>query len=231
MSGITIAIDGFSACGKSTLAKQVAKHYGYIFIDSGAMYRAVTLFALQNGLIENGELNSSHLIDKLNNVKLRFEEKEGYSRIFLNEVDVEDEIRQGEVPNNVSKVATIKEVREKLVEEQRNMASSGGIVMDGRDIGTVVFPDAELKIFVTASKEVRVTRRWKELMDKGIQADIKEVERNLLERDLIDSTRLESPLRKAGDAVVLDNSEMTRQDQLQWVISRVEDVLVSKNLS
>ncbi len=231
MSGITIAIDGFSACGKSTLAKQVAKHYGYIFIDSGAMYRAVTLFALQNGLIENGELNSSHLIDKLNNVKLRFEEKEGYSRIFLNEVDVEDEIRQGEVPNNVSKVATIKEVREKLVEEQRNMASSGGIVMDGRDIGTVVFPDAELKIFVTASKEVRVTRRWKELMDKGIQADIKEVERNLLERDLIDSTRLESPLRKAEDAVVLDNSEMTRQDQLQWVISRVEDVLVSKNLS
>ena len=231
MSGITIAIDGFSACGKSTLAKQVAKHYGYIFIDSGAMYRAVTLFALQNGLIENGELNSSHLIDKLNNVKLRFEEKEGYSRIFLNEVDVEDEIRQGEVPNNVSKVATIKEVREKLVEEQRNMASSGGIVMDGRDIGTVVFPHAELKIFVTASKEVRVTRRWKELMDKGIQADIKEVERNLLERDLIDSTRLESPLRKAEDAVVLDNSEMTRQDQLQWVISRVEDVLVSKNLS
>ena len=191
----------------------------------------MTLFALQNGLIENGELNSSHLIDKLNNVKLRFEEKEGYSRIFLNEVDVEDEIRQGEVPNNVSKVATIKEVREKLVEEQRNMASSGGIVMDGRDIGTVVFPDAELKIFVTASKEVRVTRRWKELMDKGIQADIKEVERNLLERDLIDSTRLESPLRKAEDAVVLDNSEMTRQDQLQWVISRVEDVLVSKNLS
>ncbi|MEY3084117.1 MAG: hypothetical protein RL037_297 [Bacteroidota bacterium] len=231
MLGITIAIDGFSACGKSTLAKQVAKHYGYIFIDSGAMYRAVTLFALQNGLIENGELNSSRLIDKLNDVKLRFEEKEGYSRIFLNEVDVEDEIRQGEVPNNVSKVATIKEVREKLVEEQRNMASSGGIVMDGRDIGTVVFPDAELKIFVTASKEVRVMRRWKELMDKGIQADIKEVERNLLERDLIDSTRLESPLRKAEDAVVLDNSEMTRQEQLQWVISRVEDVLVSKNLS
>jgi cytidylate kinase len=231
MLGITIAIDGFSACGKSTLAKQVAKHYGYIFIDSGAMYRAVTLFALQNGLIENGELNSSRLIDKLNDVKLRFEEKEGYSRVFLNEVDVEDEIRQGEVPNNVSKVATIKEVREKLVEEQRNMASSGGIVMDGRDIGTVVFPDAELKIFVTASKEVRVMRRWKELMDKGIQADIKEVERNLLERDLIDSTRLESPLRKAEDAVVLDNSEMTRQEQLQWVISRVEDVLVSKNLS
>ena len=231
MSGITIAIDGFSACGKSTLAKQVAKHYGYIFIDSGAMYRAVTLFALQNGLIENGELNSSRLIDKLKDVKLRFEDKEGYSRIFLNEVDVEDEIRQGEVPNNVSKIATIKEVREKLVKEQRNMTSLGGIVMDGRDIGTVVFPDAELKIFVTASKEVRVTRRWKELMDKGIQADIKEVERNLLERDLIDSTRLESPLRKAEDAVVLDNSEMTRQEQLQWVISRVEDVLVSKNLS
>ena len=231
MSGITIAIDGFSACGKSTLAKQVAKHYGYIFIDSGAMYRAVTLFALQNGLIVNGELNSSRLIDKLKDVKLRFEDKEGYSRIFLNEVDVEDEIRQGEVPNNVSKIATIKEVREKLVKEQRNMTSLGGIVMDGRDIGTVVFPYAELKIFVTASKEVRVSRRWKELMDKGIQADIKEVERNLLERDLIDSTRLESPLRKAEDAVVLDNSEMTKQEQLQWVISRVEDVLVSKNLS
>jgi len=231
MSGITIAIDGYSACGKSTLARQLASYFGYLFIDSGAMYRAVTFYAIQKKLILEGNIEENKLISHLANIHLKFEEKDGCAHIFLNGQDVEDEIRQGEVPNFVSKVAAIREVREKLVEEQRKMALYGGIVMDGRDIGTVVFPNAELKLFVTASKEVRVERRWKELQKKGVSMSKIEIQKNLESRDLIDTTRIESPLRKAKDAILLDNSTFTKEEQLNWVIKLVEQVLTSKNLS
>jgi cytidylate kinase len=230
MSEIIIAIDGYSACGKSTLAKQVAVHFGYLFIDSGAMYRAVTLFALQNGCVIDGKVNEKVLVAFLPDIHLEFKKDSGIPRIHLNGLDVEDEIRKGQVPNFVSQVSAIKEVREKLVNEQRAMATYGGVVMDGRDIGTVVFPNAELKIFVTASLEVRVERRFQELKAKGIVVEKSEISKNLSERDHIDTTRTESPLMKAPDAILLDNTLLSKEEQLNWVIAQVT-LLLNKNLS
>lgn len=230
MSEIIIAIDGYSACGKSTLAKQVAVHFGYLFIDSGAMYRAVTLFALQNGCVINGNVNEKVLVAFLQDIHLEFKRDSVIPRIHLNGLDVEDDIRKGQVPNFVSQVSAIKEVREKLVNEQRAMATYSGVVMDGRDIGTVVFPNAELKIFVTASLEVRIERRFQELKAKGIVVAKSEIANNLSERDHIDTTRTESPLMKAPDAILLDNTLLSKEEQLNWVIAQVT-LLLNKNLS
>lgn len=224
---ITIAIDGYSSCGKSTLARDLAKSLHYVFIDSGAMYRGVTLFALQNNLIPNGELQRRKLIEALPQIELKFALNPDTKspEIILNGKNVESEIRTPLVAAHVSEVATIKEVREKLVSEQRNMGAHGGIVMDGRDIGSVVFPDAALKLFVTASIPVRVERRFQELTFKGIKTTREEVQANLLQRDHIDSTRSESPLIQTEDAVVLDNSHLTREEQLKTALKLVEQTL------
>lgn len=211
---ITIAIDGHSSCGKSTLAKDLAKRIGYTFVDSGAMYRAVTLFALNNNLINNGEIDTNQLFNSLNNLQIRFQKINDVQHVFLNNSDVTEEIRLPRVSENVSNVAKLDKVREKLVHEQQEMGKNGGIIMDGRDIGTVVFPNAELKLFVTASTEVRTERRFKELSEKGVQVTREEVRKNLIERDHIDSTREIGPLRQAEDAIVLDNSSLNREQQL-----------------
>lgn len=224
---IIVAIDGHSSCGKSTIAKAVAANFGYIFIDSGAMYRAVTLFALRNNMINDGAVNREKLISLLPQIQIEFRynlEKQK-SDTFLNGENVEDEIRQLPVSQNVSPVATIPEVRAAMVHLQQEMGKNKGIVMDGRDIGTVVFPDAELKLFVTASPEIRAQRRFDELTAKGEQVSFDEILKNVVERDYIDSTRETSPLKKADDAIVLDNSSMTREEQLEWAIKRVEERL------
>ena len=224
---IIIAIDGHSSCGKSTIAKAVAAQFGYVFIDSGAMYRAVTLFALRHNLIENGIANEQELISLLPEIKIefRFNPEKQKSDTYLNGENVEDEIRQLPVSQNVSPVATIAEVRAEMVRQQQEMGKNKGIVMDGRDIGTVVFPEAELKLFVTASPEIRAQRRFDELTAKGETVSYDEILQNVLERDRIDSTRETSPLRKADDAQVLDNSHMTREEQLKWVVKKVEEKL------
>jgi len=218
---ITIAIDGFSACGKSTLAKDLAKRLGYVFIDSGAMYRAAALYCLQHQLIQGGELNKEEINLHLTKMEIHFEVKEQELHIFLNGLDVSSEIRQPEVAGIVSIVASYKPIREKLVEAQQKMGSQGGIVMDGRDIGSVVFPNAELKLFVTADPEIRVQRRLDEMQSKGIEMSVEEVRQNLAERDHLDSTRAESPLIQVPDALVLDNSQLTKEEQLDWVLSKV----------
>ncbi len=222
---IIIAIDGHSSCGKSTIAKAVAARFGYVFIDSGAMYRAVTLFALRHNLIENGIVKERELIGLLPEIKIefRFNSEKQKSDTYLNGENVEDEIRQLPVSQNVSPVATIAEVRAEMVRQQQEMGKNKGIVMDGRDIGTVVFPEAELKLFVTASPEIRAQRRFDELTAKGETVSYDEILQNVLERDHIDSTRETSPLRKAEDALVLDNSNMTREEQLKWVVEKVEE--------
>lgn len=227
---ITIAIDGFSSTGKSTLAKQLAKHLGYVFVDTGAMYRAVTLFALQNNCVENGILNAQKLIENLLNISLQFQFNEtlGYSEMFLNDKNVETEIRTLEVSNYVSKVAEISQVRAKLVEQQQEMGKNKGIVMDGRDIGTVVFPDAELKIFMTASPEIRAQRRFEELSSKDETIDFEEVYKNVQERDYIDTHRKDSPLKMAEDAIEIDNSYITREDQFKLVLEMVDEITKSK---
>ena len=227
---ITIAIDGFSSTGKSTLAKQLAKHLGYVFVDTGAMYRAVTLFALQNNCVENGILNAQKLIENLLNISLQFQFNEtlGYSEMFLNDKNVETEIRTLEVSNYVSKVAEISQVRAKLVEQQQEMGKNKGIVMDGRDIGTVVFPDAELKIFMTASSEIRAHRRFEELSSKDETIDFEEVYKNVQERDYIDTHRKDSPLKMADDAIEIDNSYITREDQFKLVLEMVDEITKSK---
>lgn len=224
---IIIAVDGHSSCGKSTLSKQLAQKLRYNYIDTGAMYRAVTLFALRNKLIINKEVNTERLIQKLPEIKITFtyNEKEEKSDTILNGENIENEIRQLEVSNYVSPVATIKEVRQSMVKLQKAMGIEKGIVMDGRDIGTVVFPKAELKIFMTASDEVRAQRRYDELTNKGLQVTFDEVLKNIVERDHIDSTRAESPLHKANDAIVLDNSNLTRDEQLEWVLNKVKEVM------
>lgn len=224
---IIIAVDGHSSCGKSTLSKQLAQKLRYNYIDTGAMYRAVTLFALRNKLIINKEVNTERLIQKLPEIKITFtyNEKEEKSDTILNGENIENEIRQLEVSNYVSPVATIKEVRQSMVKLQKAMGIEKGIVMDGRDIGTVVFPKAELKIFMTASDEVRAQRRFDELTNKGLQVTFDEVLKNIVERDHIDSTRAESPLHKANDAIVLDNSNLTRDEQLEWVLNKVKEVM------
>lgn len=227
---IIVAIDGHSSCGKSTIAKAVAANFGYIFIDSGAMYRAVTLFALRNNLINGGAVNREKLISLLPQIQIefRYSPEKQKSDTFLNGENVEDEIRQLPVSQNVSPVATIPEVRAAMVHLQQEMGKNKGIVMDGRDIGTVVFPDAELKLFVTASPEIRAQRRFDELTAKGEQVSFDEILKNVVERDYIDSTREASPLRKADDALILDNSNMTREEQLEWVLKKVEESLKFK---
>ena len=222
---IIIAIDGHSSCGKSTIAKAVAARFGYVFIDSGAMYRAVTLFALCHNLIENGIVKEKELIGLLPEIKIefRFNSEKQKSDTYLNGENVEDEIRQLPVSQNVSPVATIAEVRAEMVRQQQEMGKNKGIVMDGRDIGTVVFPEAELKLFVTASPEIRAQRRFDELTAKGETVSYDEILQNVQERDHIDSTRETSPLRKADDALVLDNSHMTREEQMEWVVEKVEE--------
>ncbi len=225
---ITIAIDGHSSCGKSTMAKQLAKRLGYVYVDTGAMYRTVTLFALRNGLfdaddnVKNDELKARmHEIE----VSFKFNETTGKADACLNGEDVEKEIRLMEVSNHVSPIAAIPFVREEMVEQQRRMGKEKGIVMDGRDIGTTVFPDAELKIFVTASAEVRAQRRYDELTGKGENANYEEILKNVQERDYIDSHRAVSPLRQADDAILLDNSHMTIEEQNQWLEKQVERVM------
>ena len=230
MSGkkIIIAIDGHSSCGKSTMAKSLARKLKYIYIDSGAMYRAVTLYALRNGLISNGIPDIPKIIDELKNIKITFQWNEATEKntTFLNGENIED--RQLEVSQNVSPVSTIADVRKEMVKQQRENGKNKGIVMDGRDIGTVVFPDAELKIFMTASPEIRAQRRFLELKEKGQEVDFDEILKNVLSRDKIDSTREVSPLKKADDALVLDNSNLTRKEQLQWALEKVKKITEEK---
>lgn len=221
MKKIVIAIDGHSSCGKSTMAKELAKKVGYIYVDTGAMYRAVALYCMRNGMLDaEGNVLADKLKDAMPqvNVSFRLNEETGRPDTYLNGERVEDIIRSIEVSNNVSKVAAIPFVREAMVEQQRAMGREKGIVMDGRDIGTTVFPQAELKIFVTASAEVRAQRRYDELKQKGMPADYEEILKNVQERDYIDSHREVSPLRKADDALYLDNSNMTIDEQNEWLM-------------
>jgi cytidylate kinase len=225
---ITIAIDGFSSTGKSTIAKLVAKKYNYIYVDTGAMYRAVTYFGMKSKLVSKDVLKSELLILKLKDVKLTFKFNKilGFAEMFLNNVNVEKEIRTLEISQMVSKVAAISDVRRKLVAEQQLMGVNGGIVMDGRDIGTVVFPDADLKLFMTASADKRATRRYKELIDNGNTVNFDEVLFNVQERDRIDSTREDSPLMKANDAVEFDNSDMGIEEQFERICTLVDRKLL-----
>jgi CMP/dCMP kinase len=227
---IVIAIDGHSSCGKSTLAKSLARELGYVYIDSGAMYRAVTLHALRKGWLTNGQPSREKLISGLPDIKITFQWDENTEKntTFLNGENIEDEIRQLAVSQNVSPVSTIAEVRHEMVKQQRENGRNKGIVMDGRDIGTVVFPDAELKIFMTASPEIRAQRRYLELKEKGGEVDLNSILQNVEERDAIDSGREVSPLKKADDALVLDNSFMTREEQLQWSLIRAKEKIEEK---
>ncbi len=221
---ITIAIDGFSSTGKSTLAKELAKYLGYVYVDTGAMYRAVAYFAMQKGYIGKDFFDTVLLINSLPSIKLvfKFNSDLGFAEMYLNGINVETEIRTIEVSSYVSKVAEISEVRSKLVEQQQEMGKNKGIVMDGRDIGTIVFPDAELKIFMTASPKIRAERRFKELQNKGDKVTFDEVLKNVQERDYIDTHRDDSPLVKASDAIEMDNSIISKQEQfervLKWII-------------
>jgi len=223
---ITVAIDGHSSCGKSTLAKELAKKLSYIYIDSGAMYRGVALYCMRHDWVSTEHLDKKTIIEHLNEVNLefRFDEKLGKPALYLNSEYVEIFIRSMEVSNVVSQIATIKEVRTKLVEEQRKMASKGGVVMDGRDIGSVVFPNAELKIFLTASPEIRAKRRFEELKATEPNVNLEEILANLLERDHIDSTREESPLITTEDAWILDNSSLTKNEQLSLVLNKIREI-------
>ncbi|MGB5460007.1 MAG: (d)CMP kinase [Eudoraea sp.] len=219
MRKITIAIDGYSSTGKSTIAKELASALNYIYVDTGAMYRAITLFALENNCITNGIIDQKKLIDLLPKAKLKFRlnRELGYSEMFLNRNNVEKEIRSMRVSKQVSKISVIPEVRAKLVSMQKKMGKKKGIVMDGRDIGTVVFPDAEFKIFMTASPDIRASRRYKELISKGEKVTYEEVLKNVRERDYIDSNRLSSPLLKAEDAIEFDNSDMGLKEQFERI--------------
>ncbi|WP_437372410.1 (d)CMP kinase [Maribacter litoralis] len=219
MKKITIAIDGFSSTGKSTLAKQLAKKLHYIYVDTGAMYRAVTLFAMRSGFVESGKVDEEALEQKLDAIELKFKFNSnlGYAEMFLNGENVEKEIRTMPVSKNVSQVAVLEAVRKKLVAMQQAMGIDKGIVMDGRDIGTVVFPDAELKIFMTASPEKRAVRRYKELLDRGENVVYEDILENVQKRDYIDSNRAISPLKKAEDAIEFDNSDLGLEDQFQRI--------------
>lgn len=220
---ITIAIDGFSSTGKSTIAKQLAKELSYIYVDTGAMYRTVTLYAMQHNYISENHFNSEGLVADLKKISLSFtfNEELGFAEMFLNGTNVEKEIRSIEVSKLVSKVAEVSEIRKKLVREQQEMGKNKGIVMDGRDIGTVVFPNAELKLFMTASADKRATRRYKELLDRGDKVNYEEILHNVQERDRIDSTRKDSPLIIADDAIEFDNSDMGLKEQFERIMSLV----------
>ena len=224
---IVIAIDGFSSCGKSTFAKAIAAKLGYIFIDTGAMYRAVTLYALEQGAIVEGVVDQERVEQLLDEVEIsfRFNAERGASDIYVNGVYAEDRIRGIEVSNCVSKVSSIGAVREKLVAMQQQMGSERGVVMDGRDIGTVVFPDAELKIFMTADPKVRAERRYKELTAKGDEVTMEEILENVISRDQADMTRAISPLRRAEDALELDNSYMSVEEQMAWFMERYNKIV------
>jgi cytidylate kinase len=226
MNKIIIAVDGYSSTGKSTVAKAIAHKLGYIYVDTGAMYRAVTLFCVQNGLIDSSGKISDRLKSFLSHINIEFRQS-GNSETadtYLNNVNVEKEIRSIEIANHVSAVSAIPEVRELLVKQQQLMGQAKGIVMDGRDIGTVVFPDAELKVFMTASPEIRAMRRFSELMAKGETVSLDEVHKNIEARDYKDTHRKISPLKQASDAIVLDNSNMTSEEQLEWLYERVEKI-------
>ncbi len=227
MKKITIAIDGYSSTGKSTLAKQLAKHLGYVYVDTGAMYRAVTFFAMQNGYINAASFDKESLIQALPVVKLEFHFNTdlGFAEMYLNGTNVEFEIRTMEVSNFVSKIAEVSEVRAKLVEQQQQMGKGKGIVMDGRDIGTVVFPNAELKIFMTASAETRAQRRYDELQAKGQHVPYEDVLKNVQERDYIDTHRDDSPLVIADDAIEIDNSYLNREEQFEAVLDLVDELM------
>lgn len=224
---ITIAIDGFSSTGKSTLAKQLAKHLGYIYVDTGAMYRAVAFFAMQNNLISSDSFNKVELVNQLKDIMLEFKFNTdlGFAEMYLNGDNVEKAIRTIEVSGFVSKVAEVSEVRAKLVEQQQEMGKNKAIVMDGRDIGTVVFPDAELKVFMTASASTRAQRRYDELLQKGDVVTYEEVLKNVEERDYIDTHREDSPLVMASDAVEIDNSYLNREEQFQAVLDLVNNII------
>lgn len=223
MKKITIAIDGHSSCGKSTMAKDLARKLGYVYIDTGAMYRAVTLFSIQHGLFTEEGIDTEVLCGMMDqiNITFQFNPETGRPDTYLNGERVEDRIRTMEVSNKVSPIAALDFVRHAMVAQQQEMGKGGGIVMDGRDIGTTVFPHAELKIFVTASAEVRAQRRFDELTAKGEPCNYDEILFNVQERDRIDSTREVSPLRKADDAIVLDNSNMTIPEQAEWLMDQV----------
>ncbi len=224
---ITIAIDGFSSTGKSTLAKQLAKHLGYVYVDTGAMYRAVAYFAMKNEFINTDHFDKSSLINSLPNIKLHFQFNPdlGFAEMYLNNENIEKQIRTIEVSNFVSKVAEVSEVRAKLVEQQQEMGKNKGIVMDGRDIASVVFPNAELKIFMTASAQTRAQRRFEELQQKGDSVSFDEVLKNVEERDYIDTHRADSPLVKDKNAVEIDNSNLSREEQFEKVLNLVSTIL------
>lgn len=227
MKRITIAIDGYSSCGKSTMAKDLAREIGYVYIDSGAMYRAVTLYSLENGIIREGKIDEERLQEEMPRILITFRlnEETGRPDTYLNDVCVEQQIRTLEVSSHVSPIATLGFVREAMVRLQQKMGEAKGIVMDGRDIGTAVFPNAELKIFVTASAEIRAQRRYDELTAKGETCDMQAIVQNVVERDRIDTTRAISPLRQAEDAIVLDNSHMTIAEQKEWLLQRYHEAV------
>ena len=226
MKKIIIAIDGFSSCGKSTMAKSLARNIGYLYFDSGAMYRAVALYCLENNLVSEDGIDTETLKGRMGDIEISFiaDPVTKNSITLLNGRDVEKEIRSIEVSKVVSKVAALDFVRTDMIDQQRRMGESKGIVMDGRDIGTTVFPNAEMKIFVTASAEVRAQRRYDEIIARGDKADYNEILENVQQRDLIDQTREVSPLRKADDALLLDNSHMTREEQEAWLIAEFKKI-------
>lgn len=231
MKPLTIAIDGFSGCGKSTIAKDLAKALNYVFIDSGAMYRGVALFALKKGFISETNFDSNALINHLDEIHISFglsHSEDSTQHLLLNNEDVETEIRSMLVSGFVSKVAAVSEVRKKLVDLQRNMGNKGGVVMDGRDIGSVVFPNADLKFFVTASSEIRAARRQMELANKGENHSLEDIIKNLEERDNMDTSRADSPLIQLPEAIVIDTSNMTRASQLDFAMQFVKEKLITR---
>lgn len=225
MKHITIAIDGFSSTGKSTIAKQIANTLGYVYVDSGAMYRAVTYFAMQNDLITSETFKKEDLIKRLPevNVSFKFNEALGFAEVYLNGVNIEKNIRTLAVSNLVSTVAAVPEVRAELVKIQKSIAANKGVVMDGRDIGTVVFPNAELKIFMTATADTRALRRYNELKERGEDIAFEDVLKNVQKRDHLDSTRADSPLFKADDAIEIDNSNATIEEQIDYILNLVSE--------
>ncbi|WP_248722854.1 (d)CMP kinase [Seonamhaeicola sp. ML3] len=230
MNKITIAIDGFSSTGKSTIAKQLANYLGYVYVDSGAMYRAVTLYAMREDFINDNSFNVEGLVSRLEEVAISFlfNETLGFAEVYLNGENVEASIRTLEVSSFVSKVAAVTEVRKKLVSIQKQLGKDKGVVMDGRDIGTVVFPDAELKLFMTASAQTRAERRYLELLERGDKVVYENVLKNVQERDYLDSTRKDSPLVKAEDAIEIDNSHLSLKEQFDKVLNIVNKVLEDK---
>ena len=231
MSKITIAIDGYSSCGKSTLAKALAQKLHYHYIDTGAMYRSVTLYCLRNNIISNSIIDNEALSNSLDKITVSFiyNTETKTSEVFLNDEHVEREIRTMEVANNVSAISSIKEVRSKMVAIQRQMGQNKGVIMDGRDIGSHVFPDAELKLFMTADETIRTQRRLDELSSKGEYHTFEDVKQNLKKRDFDDTTRKENPLIQAEDAIVLDNTDITKEEQLDFVIKLINDLLLTKD--